>query len=337
MKRAFQQLCLLFVAAEVLVVGQSADVNKVLAGVRAALGGDKVATMKTLAIEGKSTRSGPSNASMANDFEMAFEFPDKYMKKEVVANINGMTISRRSGFSGDDLIEETDMPPMMGGGGGNMRMMAMGPGAMPMGGKQTPEQIAEQRKASLAANRRDYARLVLGLTGTVPVSFPVEFSYAGQAQAPDGKADILELRGKDGFVAKFFVDQQSHLPLMLSWMDKEPLRMTVGGGPGVAGAGSSGGGGQVQTFTRSAGAPQDPANLDKLQQEMAARMKEAEAARKTVEFRLIYADYKPFNGVQLPTRLQRMIDGFAVEELTLEQIKVNQKIDPKKFEVSAGK
>jgi len=336
MKRAFQQLCLLFVAAEVLVVGQSADVNKVLAGVRAALGGDKVATMKTLAIEGRSTRSGPNNTSMANDFEMAFEFPDRYMKKEVVANMNGMTISRRSGFNGDELIDETDAPPMMGmtgsssAGGGNMRVMAMGPGAIATGGRQTPEQLAETRKASLAANRRDYARLMLGLTGTVPAAFPVEFTYAGQAESTDGKADILELRGRDGFVAKFFVDQQSHLPLMLSWMDKEPLRMSVGGGPG----GGAGGGGQVQTFTRNAGSPQD---VEKLQQEMAARMKEAEAARKTVEFRLVYADYKPFSGVQLPTRLQRMVDGFAVEELSLEKIKVNQRIDPKKFETSAGK
>jgi hypothetical protein len=322
MKRAFQQLCLLFVAAEVLVVGQSADVNKVLAGVRAALGGDKVATMKTLAIEGRSTRSGPNNTSNANDFEMAFEFPDRYMKKEVVANLNGMTISRRSGFNGDELIDETDAPPNMGmtgmtsmagasSGGGNTRIVSMGPGAMAAAGRQTPEQLAEARKASLAANRRDYARLMLGLTGAVPASFPVEFTYAGQAESPDGKADILELRGRDGFVAKFFVDQQSHLPLMVSWMDREPLRMT-----------------------RNAGSPQD---AEKLQQEMAARMKEAEANRKTVEYRLVYADYKPFSGVQLPTRLQRMIDGFAVEELSLEKIKVNQKIDPKKFETSPGK
>jgi hypothetical protein len=173
---------------------------------------------------------------------------------------------------------------------------------------------------------------VFGLTGTAPVSFPVEFTYAGQAESPDGKADILELRGKDGFVARFFVDQQSHLPLMLSWMDKEPLQMSMGGGPGAAGAG--GGGGQVQTFPRGSGSPQD---VEKLQQELAERMKQAEAARKTVEFRLIYADYKPVNGVQIPTRLQRMIDGFAVEELSLEKITVNQKIDPKKFETSPGK
>jgi len=326
MKRSFQQLCLLLAAAEVLVVGQSADVNKVLAGVRAALGGDKVAAMKTLAIEGRSTRSGPNNTSMANDFEMAFEFPDKYMKKEVVASMNGMTISRRSGFNGEELIDETDAPPLQSTmGGGGTRMMAMGPGAMPAGGRLTREQVEERRKASLAANRRDHARLMFGLTGAAPVSFPVEFTYAGQAESPDGKADILELRGKDGFVARFFVDQQSHLPLMLSWMDKEPLQMSMSGGPGAAGAG---GGGQIQTFTRGSGSPQD---VEKLQQELAERMKQAEAARKTVEFRLIYADYKPVNGVQIPTRLQRMIDGFTVEELSLEKIKVNQKIDPGKF------
>ena len=57
---------------------------------------------------------------------------------------------------------------------------------------------------------------------------PLEFKYAGQAEAPDGKADVLEVQGPDGFTAKLFVDGKTHLPLMLTWMDKEPLVMTMG-------------------------------------------------------------------------------------------------------------
>ena len=64
---------------------------------------------------------------------------------------------------------------------------------------------------------------------------------------------------------------------------------------------------------------------------MEQRMKEAEANRRTVEYRIFYGDYKAFAGVQMPTRIQRMIDGQPVEELSLEKIKVNQKIDPKKI------
>jgi hypothetical protein len=91
------------------------------------------------------------------------------------------------------------------------------------------------------------------------------------------------------------------------------------------------GGGNGQTITRS-GASGSSIDMQQIQQEMAERMKEAEAKRRTVEYRVFYADYKTVNGVQLPTRIQRMVDGEATDELALEKIRVNQKIDQKKFE-----
>ena len=326
MKRAFQAFCVTVLAAEAFLVGQGADVNRVLTQLRAALGADKPSAAKTVSIEGRTTRSGPNNTSSSTDFEMAIELPDKFMKREVFANIGGMALTRRSGFNGTELIDETDAPSGMTHGGGAVRVMQMGPGGNMVGGQATADQVAAQRKISQQANRREFARLALGMFGDTSAAFPVEYAYVGQAEAADGKADVLEVRGTDGFVAKFFVDTKTHLPLMLSWMDKEPMRMTMGPG-GV----TSSGGGNVQTFTRSASGS---ANIDvqQLQAEMAERMKEAEAKRRTVEYRIFYADYKTVNGVQLPTRIQRMVDGEATEELALEKIKVNQKIDQKKFE-----
>ena len=35
----------------------------------------------------------------------------------------------------------------------------------------------------------------------------------------------------------------------------------------------------------------------------------------------------------LPTRIQRMTDGIATEEITLEKIRINGKIDPARFAV----
>ncbi len=58
-----------------------------------------------------------------------------------------------------------------------------------------------------------------------------------------------------------------------------------------------------------------------MQQEIAERMKEADAKRRVVEYRVFYAEYQAVSGVKLPARIQRMIDGFATEELTLEKIK----------------
>lgn len=326
MKRVSQAFCVTVVAAEMLVAGQGADVNRILTDLRAALGADKPAAAKTVSIEGRSTRSGPNNSSSANDFEMAFELPDKFMKREVIANMGGTVLTRRSGFNGANLIDETDAPSGMSHAGGGMRIMSMSPGGAMPGGQATPEQVEAQRKLSMLSSRREFARLSLGMFGDTTAAFPVEYAYGGQAESPDGKADVLDVRGPDGFVAKFFVDTKTHLPLMLSWMDKEPLRLTMG--PGSVSGGP--GGVNVQTFTR--GGATSPEDAQRMQQEMADRMKEAEAKRRTVEYRIFYADYKAVSGVQLPTKIQRMVDGFATEELALEKIKVNQKIDQKKFE-----
>jgi len=45
---------------------------------------------------------------------------------------------------------------------------------------------------------------------------PLTFSYAGVAQAPDGRSDVLDGRSPDGFSVRLFLDQVTHLPLMLS-------------------------------------------------------------------------------------------------------------------------
>jgi len=63
------------------------------------------------------------------------------------------------------------------------------------------------------------------------------------------------------------------------------------------------------------------------------RRKEAEAKLRTVEYRVYYLDFKNVGGVQLPHRIQRAIDGRPTEEMVFDTIKVNPKIDAKKFQV----
>jgi len=335
MKRTLQAVFLAMFAVEALVVGQGAEVKRVLGEIRAALGGeDKVAAVKSMSADGHTTRLLPDGSSVEQNFEMAFDMssgPIKYMKKDVVATMNDVTISRRSGFNGDELIDQTDTPPgMAASGGGNMRVMSFGAGGMAQVGQGTPEEVAAQSKQRLANNKRDFAKIAIGMIGDTTSAYPVQFTYGGQVDAAGGKAEVLELKSVDGFSGKLYVDAKSHLPLMLSWMDKEPLRVSVGGG-GPAGAS----GGQVRTFSNNGSGAVTQADIAELQKEMAERMKEAEANRRTVEYRMYYADYKAIDGVKLPTRIQRMIDGLPSDELSLDKIKVNGKIDPGKF--STGK
>jgi hypothetical protein len=230
-------------------------------------------------------------------------------------------ITRTSGFNGDGLIEEIDRPPMHGG----AMFVRMGPGGAPSA-NETPEQTEARRKAALLSAKQEFARLLIGMLAASPEGYPLQFTYAGQAEAPDGKADVLDVKGAGEFAGRLYVDSVTHLPLMLSWQAKEPVSIRVGG-PG--GGGSVGGGVSMQRMTASS-----PEERDKLLAEMQERMKEAEANRRVVEFRMYYGDYKDVGGIKVPTRIVRSVDGRTTEELTLEKIKVNPKIDASRFQTT---
>ncbi len=334
LKRTMQAAVVVLFATEALVIGQGADIAKILADTRQALGGDKLAGVTSLSAVGRSQRTRPDGTTSENAFELLMELPDKFMKRDVVMAMGSTSIYRMSGFNGEGLINEVDAPPQLSAGGGMMIRMAPGGGGA-SGAAATPEQAAENNKRMLTANKQEFARIALGMFANSYPSYPMHFTYAGQAEAAEGKAHVVEVRGDGGFVAKLFLDTKTNLPLMLSWMDKEPLQVTMGGGPGRSMTSSGGGGGmQVMSHTMAGaggGARPSQAEMDKMQKDMDAATKEAEAKRRVVEYRLFYADYQTFSGVKLPTRIQRMIDGTPTDELAFDKIQINAKIDPKKF------
>jgi hypothetical protein len=73
------------------------------------------------------------------------------------------------------------------------------------------------------------------------------------------------------------------------------------------------------------------ADREKLEKDLEAKRAEAEAKRRTVEYRLYYGDYQAVGGVKLPHRIQRSIDGKTTEEMNVESYKVNAKIDQDTF------
>ena len=266
MKRVFHSIVVAALAAEALVLGQGADASRVLAGVREALGGDKkLAAVTSLTVSGRTTRVTGDTSSPPTDFEMAMVLPDKYVKREVVAVLGTNTLSRTSGFSGADLIDAMDAPPGMGSGGMILRMG--GPGGA-LGAPQSPEQQEDIRRNTLLANRQEFGRLTLGMFGAAFTGYPMVFSYAGQAESPDGTADVIDVKGDGEFAAKLFVDAKTHMPLMLSWMAKEPLRMNVGpGGVTSSGGGNgrvtAGGGAVMQSFQAGSMTPEQRDQLMK--------------------------------------------------------------------------
>lgn len=320
MSGLFQVLVVAVMVLETLAIGQGADVAKVLGELRAALGGEAVSGVSTIWMEGTRTRMLPDGqqAPQPTRFEMAMELPGRFARREVMGNVNGMDITRTTGFDGGVLIERTDAPQAPAGGG--RMVIQMRPGGM-VGGEATADELEAQRSSALEAARRDFASIALGMFGTAFDVVPLEFAYAGTAESPDATAHVLAVTGPGGFEARLFVDTMSHLPLMLTWMDKEPLRVVMGG---------PGGGGGVRVVERGGGAVSEQ-DVARMRQQMEERMREAEANRRVVEFRVFFADYRPFGQLKLPTRLERMVDGNPVERLVVERVSVNEPIPPAFF------
>ena len=82
--------------------------------------------------------------------------------------------------------------------------------------------------------REEFARLMLGAFAATPMAFPLTFAYAAEAEAPEGKADVLDVSGPANFAARFVVQRESHMPVMLMWQAPGPAGR---GGPGASPAG----------------------------------------------------------------------------------------------------
>ena len=134
------------------------------------------------------------------------------------------------GFNGDGLIQIGDAPDRGGGGRGGPPPP---PGAGPTPPKEGIKGEGAPAKAGPPPNptlpvKQDFVRLTLGMFATSFSSYPLTFGYAGQAEAPEGKADVIDVKGEGNFAARLFIDSKTHLPLMVSWNTPPNLVPVVG-------------------------------------------------------------------------------------------------------------
>jgi len=270
------------------------DAAAVLAGARAALGGDaKLSAVKTIIATGR-TRQVRGDNLVPIEFEIDAELPDKYIRKdEVPAQESGPTTV---GFNGDQLIQlpEPPAPPARAG--------------VPA---PSPEQLDAARRARVIGVKQDFARLMLGLVaGSLP-GYPLTFTYVGQAEAPQGMADVVEAKGSPNLTMRLFVYRDTHLPVMVTWQ---------GGGPGPGrGPGAGPGRGPAPTPGDARGVPPAPGGAPG-------------AAPPPPENRLYFADYRDVDGLKWPFRIRRALGPDTIEETTFDRFRINARIDPKRFE-----
>jgi hypothetical protein len=300
------------------------DAAAILAQAREALGGEKrLSGIRNFVATGRTQQVRGDNL-VPIEFEIAVELPDKYVRKdEIPAQESGPT---STGFNGDELIQvpvpAAPMPPP-----------GMGRAGAPTG-PPPQAQLDAMRKARVVAVKQDFARLMLGMFAGSVSAYPLTFTYVGEAEAPQGRADVLEAKAPPNFTLRFFVNSQTHLPIMVSWQAPgRPAGPPRGGPPpgGPAGQGPP----ATQVPPAGAAPPAPAAGVPPAAPPPGAAAGPARggAPAAPVEFRIYYGDYRDVDGLQWPFRLRRASGPDTTEETTFDRFRINTKIDPKKFEV----
>ncbi|MEP6782646.1 MAG: hypothetical protein ABI983_03190 [Acidobacteriota bacterium] len=320
----------------------------IISATRKALGGeDKIAGLKGLTAEGPFRRA-MGGRDMDGTVTVTIARPDKLKRVEEMqmgGMVGGPSIERTSVLAGTTAWD--DMANRGGMGGGMQIVMREGPGPGGPGGgpAPTPEQQNEARVRRMRVQLQRLTAALLADAGTPWVD-------AGIAESPDGKADILEAKEETGRTLRLFIDQATHMPLMVQYQDPKPMIMINGGpgrgpggpgrGPGGAGAGGggtivesggSGGGGGVE---QKAGAMAGAAGQDGTRptpEEIQKRI--AEMQRNPPQlgtFAMHLSDYKKVDGIMLPHKIETSLDGEPTEEWTIEKYKVNPQIKPDTWE-----
>src|SRR5262249_12025493 len=154
----------------------------------------------------------------------------------------------------------------------------------------------------LRNSRAELARITIAMLLTAPKVLPVEFSSGGEAESPDGKADVLDLKGDGGFIARLFLDQKSHRPLMLGYRGVSP---------------------QIRVQTQTMQGPPREGRGQRAEGDGHAAPPDAPPQPDLVDIAMFFDDYRDVSGVMLPHHISRSVDGKTTEEWTFKTIKVN--------------
>jgi hypothetical protein len=264
---------------------------------RNALGGEaKLKAVQSLAVSGKFRRIlGPQAPEMSGEFDLEFLLPDKFKRTENLTLMGGAAQATRiEGFNGEQTFFDSSSS------GGGMIMMRRPGGDDP-----------KAQAAQLRALKADVTRTLVAWLLTVPDSYKIQFTYAGEADAPDSKADIIDAKNADGFVARLFLDKKTHQPLMLSYRTVAPKMVMR----------------TVQATSREDGGKRSKEVEKQAQDDIAKAQENAQEC----EVQIFYADYRPVDGIHLPHKMSRSVNGEVAEEWEMTRFKINLPLKAEKF------
>ena len=199
-------------AANRHLLAQSDRAATVLSATREALGGDqRISAVRTFIATGR-TRQLRGDNLVPIEFEIQAELPDKYSRRD---ELPAQDAGPRPPASTANAWCRFRLRP-------HRLARAGGP---PPPAEQQAAAVAGADRWTQAGFRAPDARHVCDVCQQL---CPLTFTYAGQAEAPQGKADVIDVTGPANFAARFFVDSQTHLPLMLTWQAPAAWRSRCG-------------------------------------------------------------------------------------------------------------
>jgi hypothetical protein len=268
--------------------------QEVLAQARAALGNKAALANVTAVTVGATVRRVIPAVGMElnSDVQLEFLFPDKYRRTEAIT-IGPVSRTVSVGLSGDQLLYDD---------GGAAAMMGTDPTA--------PGPVRDQTIKGL---KEDAFRMLTVLLLAPPSDMNATFTSGGVAEAPDGKADVVDVKGPGTLNLRMFFDTVSHRLLMATYttesVDPE----------------------QMKAFTQQVmeKAKADPANAQQIAKDAAAEM--LKLPKKMIPMQMHFSESKSINGTTLPSKMT--VDGGAQgqEEWTISSFKLNPPLKPERF------
>lgn len=257
-----------FVLAAVLV-RQDSKAAQLMAQARQAIGGEaRLSKIQALSATGGSMRMMPDGGHVG-ELKLDLQLPNRWLRTDSSRGLGSDAIFvMLRGLDGTKLLR-------------NSKILNGGPGHR----MSNPPILGGTEALAVQSHSREMVRLSLALLLTAPAEAALKFAYGGEAESPDGKADLIDVTGANGFAARLFLDKSSHKPMMLTFRDFDPRVFVVSrtGPPGLATS--------------------------------------EETTVKDLAWFL--EEYKPVGGVQLPHRISRAVNAETEEEWTFKTFTFN--------------
>jgi hypothetical protein len=273
-----------------------------LADARRALGGeDKLRAIRALDVRGDFKRAA-GQTTVSGELQIRLELPGKLRRDEDLSLPGGgPAVIRTEVLDGSTVWEGVS-------GGGGVFIGRFGRGDRAGGGRGAagadPQRGLAQidparlEEAQRRARQTELSRFMLAWLLTVNG----DAAWVATAESPDGKADVIEITTANAPAMRIFLDQNTRMPLMITWQGAAP-QLIVRGRRGAAAAGQEAAGGQRSDAGQSGSGP-------------AARREQA-----TLQMTL--GDYKAVNGLKLPHLITRAVNDMTIEEWTIDSYRIN--------------